>query len=69
MTNETLQIAAAAVRMYAETHPRPPHVTQKQAAELIGKSEPTVRKMIRAGQLRLNKAGMIPITEVDRVIA
>lgn len=67
--NDTLQTAVAAVRLYAETHPRPPHVTQKQAAEMIGKSEPTVRKMIRCGTLRLNKAGLIPIGEVDKVIA
>ena len=63
-----LAIAQAAVRLYAETHPRPVHVTQKQCAEMIGKSEPTVRKMLRAGVIRLNKVGMIPIAEVDRVL-
>lgn len=26
-----LETAAAAVRLYAESHPRPPHVTQAQA--------------------------------------
>ena len=67
--NDTLQIATAAVRLYAETHPRPVHVTQKQAAEMLGKSEPTVRKMIHAGVLKLNKVGLIPVSEIDRVIA
>jgi hypothetical protein len=28
---KTIEIAMAAVRMYAEAHPRPPHVTQEQA--------------------------------------
>ena len=27
----SLDIAAAAVLLYAESHPRPPHVTQSQA--------------------------------------
>jgi hypothetical protein len=29
----TLRIAARAVQLYAETHPRPAQVTQKQAAD------------------------------------
>lgn len=29
---DTLNIAVQAVKLYAETHPRPPHVTQRQAA-------------------------------------
>ena len=66
--NEIQQAAVAAVRLYAESHPRPVHVTQKQCAEMIGKSEPTVRKMIHAGTIKLNKVGMIPVSEIDRVI-
>ena len=69
MTSEALQIAAHAVRLYAESHPRPSHVTQAQACEIIGKSHPTVRKMIRTGELRINAAGMIPMSEIDRVLA
>ena len=36
MTNhDQIDIAIAAMRLYAETHPRPPHVTQSQAAEIL----------------------------------
>lgn len=65
----TLELAKAAVRHYAETHPRPPHVTQRQAAEMLGVSPPTVYRLVRAGKLRLNGVGLIPIGEVDAVIA
>lgn len=64
----TLETAIAAVRLYAESHPRPPHVTQAQACEMLRLSAPTVRRLIRAGVLRLNAAGMIPVSEVDRLI-
>lgn len=67
--NEALQIAHAAVRLYAESHPRPTQVTQAQAAEMLGVSRPTVGKMVRAGTLRLNKCGLVAIEEVDRVRA
>lgn len=63
-----LETAVAAVRLYAESHPRPPHVTQAQACEMLRLSAPTVRRLIRAGALRLNAAGMIPVSEVDRLI-
>ena len=39
-----LQIALAAVRLYAETHPRPTQVTQTQAAQMLGLSRITVGK-------------------------
>lgn len=29
------EIALKAVQLYAEMHPRPPHVTQAQAAEML----------------------------------
>jgi predicted transcriptional regulator len=38
----SLDIAAAAVRLYAESHPRPPHVTQSQAGEMLRLSPPAV---------------------------
>ena len=70
MTNhDPIDIAIAAMRLYAETHPRPPHVTQAQAAEMLGLSAPTVRRLVRSGVLRLNRAGMIPIGEIDRAVA
>lgn len=63
-----IELAAKAVRMYAETHPRPVQVTQTQAAEMIGVSRPTFSRMVKAGIIRLNKCGLIPITEIDRII-
>jgi hypothetical protein len=69
MTEDTkIAIALKAVAIYAETHPRPAHVTQLQAAGMVGISVPTLRKMIRAGNIRLNKFGLIPITEIDRAL-
>jgi hypothetical protein len=67
--NELLDIAAKAVQLYAETHPRPPQVTQKQAAGMLGLSEKTVCVMVRDGRLKLNDCGMIPISEVDRALS
>lgn len=69
MMEDVVNIAAKAIQLYAEMHPRPPHVTQAQAAEMMGLSAPTVRKLVRAGLLRLNSCGLIPISEVDRAIA
>lgn len=63
---EALAIALEAVRHYAETHPRPTHVTQLQAADMLHISRATVSRMVKAGTLRLNKCGMIPIEEIDR---
>jgi len=63
-----LQIAVKAVQMYAETHPRPPHVTQKQAAAMLNRTEQTISAMVRDGRIKLNECGMIPITEIDRVL-
>ena len=62
---DALHIAVQAVRLYAESHPRPPSVSQKQAAEMLGKSPPTVKKLIDSGLLRLNKLGQIPIAQID----
>lgn len=66
---ELLEIATKAVQLYAETHPRPPHVNQKQAASMLGFSEKTVSVMVKDGRLKLNECLMIPITEIDRVLA
>lgn len=63
-----LDIARKAVQLYAETHPRPSQVTQKQAAEMLGLSEKTISNMVRTGRIKLNKLGYIPITEIDRVL-
>jgi len=60
-----IEIATQAVRLYAETHPRPTHVTQVQAAQMLHLSRDTIRKLIRTGTLRLNACGLIPIEQVD----
>lgn len=65
---DVLEIATKAVQIYAETHPRPPHVTQRQAAAMLGLSAPTVCKLVRTGALRLNGAGLIPIGMVDELL-
>lgn len=50
-------------------HPRPTQVSQVQAAEMLGLSRETIRKLIRAGNLSLNACGLIPIDQVDQVRA
>jgi DNA-directed RNA polymerase specialized sigma24 family protein len=44
-------------------------VNQKQAASMLGFSEKTVSAMVRDGRLKLNECAMIPIAEIDRVLA
>ncbi|KVE31535.1 hypothetical protein WS68_16785 [Burkholderia sp. TSV86] len=58
-----------AMQLYAETHPRPTQVTQLQAAEMLGISRHTVSKMVKMGQFKLNKCGMIPIELIDEARA
>jgi excisionase family DNA binding protein len=41
----------------------------KQAAEMLGVSQPTVRKIMHSGRLRFNKCGLIPIEQVDKLLA
>jgi len=69
IADRELRIAARAVRLYAETHPRPTQVTRRQAAEILGISERTVRSYVRAGKLKLNRAGFLPIEAVDKIRA
>lgn len=68
MQNQEIELAKTAVRYYAETHPRPPHVTQKQAAMMLNISESTVSRMVKARKLKLNAFGMIPISEIDSAL-
>lgn len=63
-----LETAVAAVRIYAESHPRPAHVTKAQAAEMLNVSRPTLNAMIQRGIVSMNKAGRIPISQVDKVL-
>jgi excisionase family DNA binding protein len=62
------QIALKAIRLYAESHPRPSCVTQQQAAEMLGVSHVTISKMIKAGTLKLNAMGKLPTSEIDRAL-
>lgn len=64
-----VEIALKAVQIYAETHPRPSQVTQDQAAEMVGVSPATISRMVKAGVIKLNKFGRIPVSEIDRAIA
>lgn len=66
---EQLETAIKAVQLYAETHPRPTHVNQGQAAEMLNLSYPTIRKLVRCGTLPLNDFGLIPIEAIDRARA
>lgn len=68
INSQILAAAIKAVKLYAESHPRPTHVTQKQAAEMMDVSEATVSRMVARGAFRLNKLGRIPITQVDSVL-
>ncbi|WP_175855028.1 helix-turn-helix domain-containing protein [Burkholderia anthina] len=65
---DEIKIAKRAVQLYAESHPRPPQVNQKQAAEMLGVSARTVYNMIKAGTLRLNRCGMIPVEQIDAAL-
>jgi excisionase family DNA binding protein len=65
---ELLAVASKAVELYAIRHPRPPHVTQQQAAEMLHIHRNTVRRHIDSGGLRLNKCGLIPIEQVDALL-
>lgn len=63
------RIAVRTVELYAAKHPRPTQVNIKQAAEMLGLSVPTVRKLMKSGEMSLNRCGLIPIEQVDRVRA
>lgn len=63
-----LKMAARAVQLYAERHPRPVQVTIIQAAEMLGLSRHTVSKMVKTGQIKLNKCGLIQIEQVDAAL-
>jgi hypothetical protein len=68
MVSEIEQAARRAVQLYAESRPRPSQVTMTQAGEMMGLTRQTVAKLVRAGTLRLNKCGLIPIAEIDAAL-
>lgn len=68
MNTEALEIAKAAVQLYAESHPRPIQVTQAQAASMLNVSRATVCRMVAAGVFKLNRCGQIPIDQIDSAL-
>lgn len=64
-----LEVAFQAVRLYAETHPRPLQVTLGQAAEMLGIPMDSLMKLMSGKKLRLNECGLIPTGDIDQVIA
>ncbi len=65
---DALDIAVRAVSIYANRHPRPVQVTATQAADMLGLSRTTVHKLMKAGNLRYNKCGLIHIEQVDALL-
>jgi predicted DNA-binding protein (UPF0251 family) len=66
--SDLIQIAELAIKRYAETHPRPSQINQRQAAQMLGLSEKTISIMVKSGRINVNHLGFIPITEIDRVL-
>ncbi|QTO44792.1 helix-turn-helix domain-containing protein [Burkholderia latens] len=66
---QILQIAQRAVELFKQQSPRPVHVTQAQAAEMLGLTARTVHTLVRTGKLKLNGIGRIPIAEIDMFLA
>jgi hypothetical protein len=48
---------------------RPVQVNYTEAGRILGRSRQTVANMVRAGLIKLNAAGLIPINEIDRVLS
>ncbi len=67
MMNE-LQFAAKAVQIYAESHPRPVQVNKVQAAQMLNVHYHTVTAMVKSGIIKLNKCGMISMSEIDNAL-
>lgn len=63
-----IEMLERAFKFYEARRPRPTQVTIGQAAEMLGLSRWTVSKMLRTGQFKLNKCGLIPIEQVDAVL-
>lgn len=69
MTTSDIDQILKILEIHDARRPRPSHVNMVQAAEILGKNVKTVSKMVRFGSIKLNPCGMIPITEIDRVLA
>lgn len=70
--NEAIREAAlrgAEIALKRAPKDRPSQYRNVDAAEELGVSRPTLDRMIRAGNVRLNECGRIPASEIDRVLA
>lgn len=63
-----LAVEKAIRRLPRADQPRPFHLNQTQAAEVLGVSKATVSRMVRSGALTLNSCGLIPIAQIDRAL-
>ncbi|WP_244105434.1 helix-turn-helix domain-containing protein [Burkholderia cepacia] len=66
---QILNIARRAVHLFEQQAVRPVHVTQAEAADMLGLSRATLGKLVRTGELRLNGCGRIPIGQIDMFLA
>ena len=55
------------IRTVVSMRPQPLCVNQKQAAEMLGLSIPTLKNHIKDGKILLNDIGMIPIAEINKL--
>lgn len=63
-----VELIVEALRRFTETHPRPLHVNQLQAAEMLGISRQTVSRLVKVGEIKMNRLGQIPISEIDAAL-
>jgi len=49
--------------------PRPTQVNLTQAGQMLNVSRTTVSRMVHSGRIRLNKCGLIPIEQIDAILA
>lgn len=63
------EAATRAAHEAVRLRPRPSQVDYTQAAEMLGQTRQTVSKKVKAGAIKLNNDGKIPITEIDRILS
>ena len=61
-------VAKAILRMPKRDQPRPFHVNIKQACEITGFGRTKIDTLLKTGILKLNKGGLIPISQIDELI-
>lgn len=63
-----VQLAVMAVKIYAESHPRPLQVNKMQAAQMLNIHHHTVTSLVKSGVIKLNSCGLIPMSEIDNAL-